>query len=502
MTRYPSRVFILITLLTASQAHAVDYLLDGETSCLGLPWSGSWDAVLSICTVSADVTVSSADTLTIESPAMLKLPDGFELNNSGIFSIPIGGRLWISGPMNNNAGGEVLNSGFWTIRDGALLTNAATGKIVNNNQLDIASGTFDNAGTFESNASLSISNGQVLMNSGAITNNSSIVVRGTLTNSGSIDNQGSIQIDCGLFTNTGTLTGNPVMEAWCWVGSTDEFWSTTGNWNLTGVPPSDADVVIPSGRPPAHVNSALTISGAVEIELNDLVVDAAGTLTSSGTISLQTGSPGTSVLQVDGVFVNNGIVSNRNRIANNGTVTNNNLIGPTGGTGQFFNDGTFNNVMSAEFQGGLENGSTGLVENAGHFELNRSLNGNAGFINNFVGAVLKIDNVLANTSGGELHNSGSVNVTDDLSNPGRLENAVGALIVNELGATLATTSAEAQIANDGRIDNEGLLDNIGIVQNDGQICGGGTFTGNPILGTPVGVACEEIVFTSSFEDPP
>ena len=85
--------------------------------------------------------------------------------------------------------------------------------------------------------------------------------------------------------------GTPV-PSYTWTGSTSTAWSTTSNWNPASVPPSSANITIPStGITNFPEATTITIETGKTLTLNSgAQLTISGTLTNNGTLTLESGA--------------------------------------------------------------------------------------------------------------------------------------------------------------------------------------------------------------------
>lgn len=463
-------------------------VVSDQASCTALPITTTWEA--NNCILGEDLTLGSGGGLQIEN-VRVSVPAGITLtNDGGTITVVFGGLFRIQGTLANTGGGTIHNSGFWDVRDGGAITNAAGSSIETSNQLHVTQGTLTNAGSLSNTQYMSISIVGTVTNSGTLENSGTIKMDGgTFDNSGTIHNTGTIDVGCSTgFHNTGTLTGNPILVPFCWVGGHGVLWSTAANWN-TNSPPTAAGPIIIKATSGPTLDVPFTLTGTLTMQLSTLVIGATATLTNQGTITLGQGGqpPASTVIRNEGTLVNGARLNNNDLLINHGTAINNATIEPTTVVGVVENSGTFINAAGALLEGGLRGLSGGNFQNWGQVNLNRTTNSNAGLVANQSGATLNVNNALSNDGGGRIENDGTLNITHALTFPGRIDNASGATIVNR--AQLAITDVESALNNDGLVENTGTIANGGIIQNDGVICGGGTVSGNAVSGNAPQATC-------------
>jgi len=490
-----------------SEAEATSFILSDQTTCLALPATTTWIAASNTCELSDTLTIGSGDTLQIQNTAELLVKrvgasqgtlyiDGGSLtNDGGTITIILGGIFRIdNGALVSNINDATITSGsIWNIRGGSSLTNDATSTIETDNQFFIfeAGTTVTNNGTFTNLANtFRIAFGGTFSNVGTLTNSGTITIQSTFVNSGTITNNGAILVECGNFTNTGTINGTPVDLAFCWTGGgVDSSWFTPANWNQNAVPPTNAKVIIKNIGSSPHIDSNLSFTGTIDIDFNELIIDAGSTLTNEGTIfNGGLAFLGTTKIRVDGGLVNNNLIKNDQLIVNNGIFTNNGNVEPVCCLGELHNSGTFTNSVTGYIKTGLNNFEEGVFNNLGTYDMNRSTNDNAGTFNNQAGGILNINNDLFNKNGASIENSATININHALTNPGDLINEAGATIINNPVGTITITATTSSVTNDGFILTFGTFTNGGTVTNNNLICG--IITGNPVSNIPLVASCD------------
>ena len=489
-----------------SEAEATSFILSDQTTCLALPATTTWIAASNTCELSDTLTIGSGDTLQIQNTAELLVKqvgasqgtldiDGGSLtNDGGTITIILGGIFRIdNGALVSNINDATITSGsIWNIRGGSSLTNDATSTIETDNQFFIfeAGTTVTNNGIFTNLANtFRIAFGGTFSNVGTLTNLGIITIQSTFVNSGTITNNGAILNECGNFTNTGTINGTPVNSAFCWTGGgVGSSWFTPANWNQNAVPSTNAKVIIKNTGSSPHIDSNLSFTGTIDIDFNDLIIDAGSTLTNEGTI-FNGGLAffGTTKIRVDGGLVNNNLIKNDQLIVNNGIFTNNGNIEVTCCLGELRNSGTFTNSATGYVRNGLNNLGAGVFNNLGTYDMDRSTNDNAGTFNNQAGGILNINNDLFNKNGALIENSATININHALTNPGDLINEAGAIIINNPVGTITITATTSSVTNDGFILTFGTFTNGGTVINNNFICG--IITGNPVSNIPLVASC-------------
>src|SRR5687768_8564727 len=82
--------------VASSVAQAATYSVSSQSNCQAIP-GALWSAG-NVCTLGADFTLRTGDTLTIPFPATLTVPTGVTLtNNGGLVQVQVSGKLLVSG---------------------------------------------------------------------------------------------------------------------------------------------------------------------------------------------------------------------------------------------------------------------------------------------------------------------------------------------------------------------------------------------------------------------
>lgn len=490
------RLLIVCATAVASLSHAATYSISGQAGCEAIP-GATWTGADSRCHLGADLTLAAGDTLTVVSPAGLRVPAGiFLVNNGGLLRVQLGGKLFVAGGTVYHLAGTVDNDGFWDIREATSAVVISEGALFDNgNQVHLNQGRFDNYGRLNQSSGasyFSIDAGAILRNFGALSNAAyaDVYSEGRIENTGSITNFGTIENHCGELVNTGTWIGNAPVNPHCWRGGAGGLWSTPSNWSNGIVPPANGSIVVMSGT--ATLDFSLDFSGFMLLELGHVVIAPGVTFTNHGTVRVSGGSnfPGTTSLRNQGTFINEATLENSNHFINEGVFANNRTIRAGGSTGLFINSGTWGNqptgVVTSQ---GIDNGASGLMVNYGALTLTLSQNFNDGRVINYSSGAFWLDNRLRNRAGGSIVNFGTLNVTHRLTSPAGIDNEAGARVQNEAGAALNITAADAYINNAGLVRNNGVLGNAGLLNNTGVVCGTGTILGNAVTGNPPVIAC-------------
>ncbi len=366
---------------------------------------------------------SQNDTLIIDSGVTLTL-DGDQntvqllgtgtLLNNGIIQIDAGQIAASLGTVTNNVGGVINGGVFNTSGDLSTINNNGTindmlyrpvGGVFNNNGLwnnasiwtaEFTASTINNnvGGTINNSASayiLTRHNDDVFNNFGTLSNGGTVEIFGTFNNAGTLDNTGgTFAISCeiftagpifnkvGIFTGSGTVLGNPLVEP-CkiWDGDAGNgLWSDAVNWSRDSLPESTDDIFIDgrSADTVVHLDTTFTMGGVFEVRGsssvdgfdNTFIIDSGVTLINDGSIVNRR-----QIFTNNGTLVNNGTFAieshlniNDATFNNNGLLTNNGTFG--NGTGFSSGTSTFNNNTGA------------TVDNQATFE-------NDGMIINFCG---------------------------------------------------------------------------------------------------------------------
>ena len=214
--------------------------------------------------------------------------------------------------------------------------------------------TVSNGLTNASGGTMSISSGATLSTSGALTNNSNtsggLTIDGTLTETGTtaISNTGAITLAGGTLSDTGTGGISNTSTGTITSSGTSSLEGGTGNTSNAGILDVTAGTL--------SVTGALTDSGSSQINISSgAALTTSGTITNTaGTITLTGGTLGTGTVSNAATITGYGTVS-ANVTGSGGTITAN---GPSGGgtldvtgtvvTGQTFTIGT-TNASTLEF---------------------------------------------------------------------------------------------------------------------------------------------------------
>jgi hypothetical protein len=460
----------------AGVAQAAHYVVDGEAGCLTLPAS-TWTASGDKCTLDADLNLGTLDTLTVDNSVALSIPAGLTVTvNGGI--ITNDARILMSGDLVNTGGGLVI-------------TNSNGSTIDSSNQLHLTQATLENNGTLVNTSVVSVAGTSHLNNHGTFTNDHTVRVEGSLNNTGTLHNNGSVDIQCGSFSNSGTLTGNPIDNTYCWVGGSGN-WSDPAHWNQGVVPPPGVKIIFSHSGATATVDVNTTITESLTIKLGTVLVAPGVTFVNDGRVSTMGGNfPGTSVFRNDGNVINNFEFFNNNQIDNRGTFENFGMVDINSHNGGIVNANlaVYINYDGAFTLNGIDNLAGGSMINFGEWQVNRSENSNRGIFANFAGGVFTMNNRLFNEGGGQIENRGVFNVTHALNFPGKIDNDGSSTIVNYSGAVINVIDADTSIENRGEIQNFATIDNGGVINNPGRICGPGSVVNNPVLGNPPVPSC-------------
>jgi hypothetical protein len=441
-----NRLSVACTLVMAASTQAATYSVSNQASCEAVP-GAAWTPA-SICELGSNLALAGGDTLTIASPAVLRIPAGVALaNNGGVVRVQLGGR-------------------------------------------------FDNHGTLTQSTSvayLDVAAGATLRNFGHLANGTGADVfsRGRIENAGSIANSGTFENHCGAFVNTGTFTGASRIDPHCWTGGAAGLWSAASNWSHGVVPPYSAYAVIGSGTATLDLN--VNFLGMLLLESGHLVVAPSVTFTNYGTVVLDGAHPGTTTLRNQGVFLNLAIVENSNRFINEGTFSNFSTVRAGSAVGTLVNSGTWGNHPGATIASqGIDNTATGIMANYATMQLTLGESFNAGKVENYRGGTLTLDSKLRNRAGGTVANHGTLYVMHRLTLPGGIDNEAGARVQNEAGGIISITAAGAYINNAGLVRNDGGVVNRGVINNTGAVCGAGWISGNAVVGNAPAPACRAV----------
>lgn len=489
------RLLIVCATAVASLSHATTYSISGQAGCEAIP-GATWNAADSRCDLGMNLTLAAGDTLTVMSPAGLRVPAGiFLVNNGGLLRVQLGGKLFVAGGTVYHLAGTVDNDGFWDVREATSAVVVSAGALFDNgNQVHLNQGRIDNYGRFNQSAGISylgIGRGATFRNFATLSNVAfaDVYSEGRFESSGAITNFGTIENHCGEFVNSGTWIGNAPINPHCWRGGSG-LWSTPSNWSNGVVPPANGSIVVGSGT--ATLDFSVGFSGFLLLELGHVVVAPGVTFTNHGTVRVSGGGnfPGTTSLRNQGTFINEATLENGNHFINEGVFSNNRTVRAGGSTGLFINSGTWGNqptgVVTSQ---GIDNAPSGLMVNYGALTLTLSQSYNGGRVINYGSGAFWLDNRLRNRAGGSIVNFGTLNVTHRLTFAAGIDNEAGARVQNEAGAALNISAADAYINNAGLVRNNGVVGNAGILNNTGVVCGTGTILGHAVAGNPPVIAC-------------
>ena len=492
-----SRWTLAFTVALSTLAQAATYSVSNQSSCESIP-GAAWNGTSSVCNLAADLALASGDTLGVVSPAGLGVPEGVTLtNNGGLLHIQLGAKLFVSGGTVRHLAGTIDNDGFWDIRGAtsAVVTSAAA-ITDNSNQIHLLEGRFDNHGTLNQSSTVSFFNvakPATLRNFFRLVNGpgADVFSRGRIENTAAIVNNGTVENHCGVFVNTGVVTGFPLVSPHCWVGGAAGLWNVASNWSLGVVPPTSGYIAIESGTATLNVN--LNFLGTLLLEGGHLVVAPGVTFTNFSFVSLAAGSPGSTTVRNRGTFVNRATLENSNQFINEATFGNFSTIRSGGAVGTLVNSGSWTNHPGGSISAqGIDNGAAGVMANHATMQLTLSQSFNAGKLTNHGGGLVMLDNKLRNRAGGSISNLGTVFVSHRLTLPAGIDNEAGATIQNQAGAVISITAAAAFVNNAGLVRNDGTVVNRGIVNNTGVICGTGAVSGTAVIGNPPAGACVAI----------
>ena len=451
LTLYRWTVFSMFA--AASLAQAATYNVSSQSSCEAVP-GATWSAS-SVCSLGANLTLAGADSLTVASSATVAIPAGVTLINNG--NVVVEGLLENRGIIN-----QPVTSSFLTVERTGTLRNF--GGLVNAGGADVLN-------------------------------------KGRTENSGAISNSGTVENHCGVFVNTGTFSGFPLISPHCWVGGASGLWNVAANWSSGVVPSAGAYAVIPSGTATLNVN--MNFLGTLLIEGGHLVIAPGVTFTNFSFVSLAAGAPGSSTLRNQGTFANRSPMENSNQLINEGTFNNFSTIRAGSAVGTLVNSGTWTNTGSGSVSTqGIDNAASGVMANNGSMQLTLGQSFNAGALTNASAAFFTIDGKLRNRAGGSIVNQGTVTVNHRLALPGGIDNEAGARVENRAGASISITSAAAYVNNAGLVRNDGAVVNRGIFNNTGVVCGTGTVSGTPVAGNPPTTACVAIANAGADQSVP
>lgn len=336
-------------------------------------------------------------------------------------------------------------------------------------------GTIDNLGDLNNDDIFNNHVGGTLDNDGTINNNSNA----TLNNDATVNNRGTINSDQDATVNNDDIINN--------YGSINSDQGASVNNDAT----INNHGTLRIGN--SETGSILNNDGVINNHGN--IINKRGDCTSPNGNTVNNNDGGTINNKVGGTFDGGGTLYNDGTINNNGTFINrsnqcsNRLLG-----GFLFNDGTFNNNLLGTF-----NNHTSTI-------VNRNTFNNYGTVHS--DNVFDLITVFDNNAGSTLTNYGTF-INGDAStvnNNGTLHNFGGAIIVNEdtFNSGGLLVNIDGVMDNEGTFVHSGLMDNAGyifndfVINNSGEILNGGaiyncggTFTGDPVLGNPVGGVCDD-----------
>lgn len=451
----------------AAPAHAATNVVSGQASCQaafpGALWTES-----SFCTLPAGTsTIAGPDTLEIADPVAIVVGDSATLAVDGELVVQLGGRLLVSGG-DLSVRGTLTNRGFWDVRSTSDVTVAVGAHAITTNQLQLLESA-------------------VMTNAGTLDNTGRIGVSATLVNDGTLDTTGgTLLVDCqrGEFVNNGSLLGT-VDEDICFVGT--GTWENPSNWT-TGVVPSNTDVIDIRGR--ATITSTVVRSAFTRVS-GQLAVGADGVLTVSTDGVIETATPNPSFfprLRFDGTVNNHGTISNNGSATVDGLLRNYGRFTRTSANTSLTIGGGVRNSSAGLIEGGIDVLAGGELTNVGDVLLTKSLNTNAGLIDNSPVASFTLHNSLTNLSAGQLRNRGELRLEHDLTFPPVLDNRPGAVLLNDEDAIIAVDTASSLTSN-GNVENRGHVANSGSVDNAGSWCGPGSVGPDAVTGTAPVASC-------------
>ncbi|WP_415280963.1 hypothetical protein [Candidatus Nitrososphaera sp. FF02] len=276
-----------------------DPVIEDEFSCEFFLSAGSAEWSVDMCTIDADYTVDSGDSLTIASGVILIIDTGTVLT--------VDGTLTNNDEITNN--GDIINNNI--INNNGLIGNNAA--ITNN-----IGGTFNNEG--------SIDNRDIFTNDGTLDNNGDFFnnLFATITNSGTFTNDGDVS-NSNIFDNTGTLNSNnsfsnsgDLTNSGTFTNSGSDVFSNTGTFTNTGTFDNDGTI---TNLDTIDNTGTFTNDGHITNLVNGIIDNnLGGTFTNACTIS------STGDIVNAGTFTNDGEITNSGTLTNTGTFTNNDTI--------------------------------------------------------------------------------------------------------------------------------------------------------------------------------
>ncbi|MGD0567226.1 MAG: hypothetical protein ABSA78_02380, partial [Candidatus Sulfotelmatobacter sp.] len=423
-------------------------------------------------------------------------------------TVVLTGGVAVTGGTLTTSGGGIIEVAASNIANLSNLTNSGTLEVLNNGQID-STGTITNNGTITLEASgnqtyLYAVNPTILTGTGTLVMGSvnslytaNVDVPGGLTNDETITGAG--EIDSGVFTNNGTVNANVSGQTLLLTGLTTPVNTKTleatgggtldfsgSSWNDAGgtiTAQANSSVELTGGvtitggtlstagtGSQIYVNASnianltgLTITGTMNVQ-NNGQIDATGTITNNGTITLQASgnqtyfyAPAATTLTGTGTLV---MSSTNNDYTGNvdaaGGLTNDETITGAGtiDSGTFVNNGTINANVNSQtlllqsFSAAsntktmeASNGGTMLFDGSSWTNTNGTIEAETGSSVNLEGGVT--------ITGGTLTTSGT--------------GAINVLASNDVFLVGLTNSGTLNVGNNSQLDFTGTMTNNGTV---------------------------------------
>ena len=210
-------VLISMVAFSAQDAEALVSTVNSKISCESSAISGTWDSVTKTCTV-ATLVIGPTDKLTVGSGVNFDIgtvTSSGKIVNNGQINIASGGIITTSGNVLNygvidSVTGTITNSGlfknFNEVTSSGIITNGPTG-VIRNFDLMTSTGTITSSGAITNGENGVLTSSGVFTNSLNLTNEGTIMTTGTFTNSGPVANIGTI-LNHGTIINSNTITNN------------------------------------------------------------------------------------------------------------------------------------------------------------------------------------------------------------------------------------------------------------------------------------------------------
>ena len=332
-------IVIMISLGSANDAYAVDFVLSNAASCTGLPGGGeTWNAITSTCSKTANLNIVSGNTLTVTNGVTLEFPTNRDLINRG--------TVTNNGIINFSSGGDVTNRQTATFTNtGTIILNSTVTGTARLNNINDATFTNTNSGILSfdgpANGDAQIRN----RHTADFTNSGSITIDGTSGNSGHLRNQ----IDA-VFTNaasgTITITGNS--------GSSGRL---SNQQSADFINLGTISIIVTGGSSGWLQNrdsSTLTNSGTITIT---------GTNNNSGQLRNQNSASFTNsgTITVTGTNNSSGLVRNLSILTNSGTLTTNDGFNNNNANSDLTNSGTITITLNLNNNNGLIANNCGTI---------------------------------------------------------------------------------------------------------------------------------------------